>query len=233
MAAADEVNRLADRTLPDLDAAYDLFHHTEVVWDEFRLRVQAGYAITDTHAATRTTVTQDDLVRLAPTYARNHWAPFTLGRFVAIFELFLFDLLRVLLLLHPARLSNKNVDFATVLATPDRDAIIQAVVDRELNEVKYRRVRDWFVYLESAIHIGCPAAEEIERLAELKASRDVLEHNAGVANAVYLSKAGSRARYQLGDRIEVPDAYLREGWLLLRKVAMDVAAAVTGRLATP
>jgi len=40
------------------------------------------------------------------------------------------------------------VDVATVLNAPDRTAIVLTVVDRELNELKYERLADWFAYLD-------------------------------------------------------------------------------------
>ncbi len=87
------------------------------------------------------------------------------------------------------------------------------------------------MYLETALHVGRPTPDEVEALAELKASRDVLEHNAGVANATYLAKAGPRARARAGDRIEITDAYFQQSWSLVRAVADAVLAAAQARLA--
>ncbi len=67
----------------------------------------------------------------------------------------------------------------------------------------------------------------------MKATRDVLEHNAGVANAVYVAKAGPRARYKPGERVEVSDAYSRDAWKLIKKIVQDVSAAVVVRLSKP
>lgn len=77
--------------------------------------------------------------------------------------------------------------------------------------------------------LGCPTADEIERITEAKASRDVLIHNRGVASKTYVSKAGRFARYQEGEILDVPESYHRDMWELLRKVAADVSSAAVAK----
>ncbi len=97
-------------------------------------------------------------------------------------------------LLPPKSLMGRKVDFRTVLEAPDKDAITSFVVGKELNEILYERPAGWFAYLEDKAKLGCPSREEIDRLAEAKASRDALVRNRGVASSVYVSKAGGLAR---------------------------------------
>ena len=137
---------------------------------------------------------EQTLLRRKRDYIRGHLTRATFQHFVSLFEDFLFDLLRLWLAAHPHSLSRKQVELSVVLAAPDKDAITLTVVDRELNDLKYRRLADWFTYLDQLVHLGCPTADEIERLAETKASRDILVHNKGVVNATYLAKAGGRLR---------------------------------------
>jgi hypothetical protein len=83
--------------------------------------------------------------------------------------------------------------------------------------------------LNDRVKLGCPTEEQIERLTEVKASRDILIHNRGVVNATYLDKAGPRARYKLGQRLEIPEPYLRETWQLIRDVVGDLATAAIAK----
>jgi hypothetical protein len=103
------------------------------------------------------------------------------------------------------------------------------VVNKELNELLYERPASWFAYLERTAALGCPSADEIERIAEAKASRDVLIHSRGVANRIYESKAGNLARYRDGERIDIPEPYHHATWELLRKVVADLADAAIGK----
>jgi len=153
----------------------------------------------------------------------------TFQHFVALFEDFVFALLRCWLAAYPGSLSRKLVEVSAVLAAPDKRAIILTVVDKELNELKYERLADWFAYLERLTNLGRPAADEIRQLAEIKASRDVLVHNNGIANATYVSKAGTRARYREGERLEIPEQYHRASWEIITKVVRDVSAAAIGK----
>ena len=117
-----------------------------------------------------------------------------------------------------------------VLKAPDKSAIVLTVVDKELNELKYERLADWFVYLERLTNLGCPSADEIETLAEIKASRDILVHNNGIANATYVSKAGTQARYKDGERLEIPEQYHRASWETINKVLREVSGAAIAKV---
>jgi hypothetical protein len=73
--------------------------------------------------------------------------------------------------------------------------------------------------------LGCPSADHIERFAEIKATRDALVHNKGIANRVYIDKAMGRARFRDGDKIEVPATYHRDSWRLVKQIITDLADA--------
>jgi hypothetical protein len=148
MSVTEDLTSLAERANRDLNRVHDFFEHTQQVWRSFAAWVDEGNSLTSINPATGTTVTQEDLVKLSRPYVAEYLVPFTFQRFVSIFEGYVFDLLRVLLANDPRRLSRKQVDLATVLAAPDREAVVLAVIDRELNEVKYGKLRDWFAYLE-------------------------------------------------------------------------------------
>ena len=104
------------------------------------------------------------------------------------------------------------------------------VINRELNDILYDRPAGWFKYLEEKAKLGCPTPDEIERIAEVKASRDILVHNRSVANAAYIDKAGRLARCKDGQTLDIPEQYHRESWELLRKVVADLCNAAIAKL---
>jgi hypothetical protein len=53
-------------------------------------------------------------------------------------------------------------------------------IGKELNDVLYERPAEEFAYLEDKVKLDCPTMDKIDRIAEAKASRDVLIHNRGV-----------------------------------------------------
>ena len=174
--------------------------------------------------------TQAGLLVKVEGYVTEQLTEATFQQFILIFEYYFFDLLRLWLLAYPRNLMGKKVDFKVVLDAPDKDAITLEVVNKELNDVLYERPTGWFAYLEEKVKLGCPSADEVDRIAEAKASRDVLVHNRGIAGKTYVSKSGNLARYQEGERIEIAQHYHRETWELIRKVVSDISDAAIAKL---
>ena len=230
MALADDIGQLADHSAAALDAIHDYYTHTKESWRLLQQIFETeDRKFTIRNMTTGVVVNEQDLLGLSQRYVADYLASSTFQQFVSLFEDFFFDLLRLWLATYPFRLSNKQIEFGMVLEAPDKSAITLAVVDKELNELKYKRVKDWFEYLESIVDLGCPTPDEIEKIAEIKASRDILAHNKGVANAIYVSKAGNHARYKDGEQLEIPEHYHRESWQLIKKVAQDVSAAAINK----
>jgi hypothetical protein len=230
MAVTADLRAIAERTERELDAVHDFFEHSKIVWLSFKTYVDQGHKISAENPATGTRIDQDGLVRLARQYTREYLAVFTFRQFVSTFEAFLFDFLHRLLLHNPWQFSERQLDFGTVLRAASRDEIVSGVIQRQLNELRYEHLREWFAAVNKAVKLDCPAEDEIDALAEIKAARDILEHNAGVVNEIYRRKAGKKARYEVGDHVELEDAYQLESWRLIKKVVQDVASAAIGRL---
>jgi hypothetical protein len=230
MALADDIRALRDRVLADLNSAHDYYTDTTIAWDMVRQVIAAGQTFSVRNMITGTVTTQADLAAKASGYVAGQLAEATFQQFISIFENYFFDLLRLWLLAYPQNLFGRKVDFQAVWDAPDKDAITLLVVNRELNEILYERPAAWFAYLEDRAKLGCPTADEIDRIAEAKASRDVLVHNRGVAGKTYTSKAGTLARYKDGERIDVPEPYHRETWELLRKIIGDVSNAASAKV---
>jgi hypothetical protein len=229
MALADEIRRLRDRALAELHAAHDYYADTRVAWDIADQFILAGNTFRVQNTLTGSVTTHLDLPAKARLYVAGRLTAATFQDFVSIFEAFFFDLLRLWLLAYPQSLFGKKVDFRSVFEAPDKDAITLHVVNRELNELLYERPATWFAYLEDRVKLGSPTAEEVERIAEAKASRDVLVHGRGVVGKAYELKAGRFARYREGETMDLPELYHRETWELLCKVVADVSNGAAAR----
>jgi hypothetical protein len=229
MALAEDVRRLANRTISALDASHDYFTYTKRVWRLLEQVVKEGRHFNLQNRATRSRMSERDLVAKAPLYISDYLVTSTFQHFVLLFEEFFFDLLRLWLASYPHSLSKKQLEFSTVLKASDKAGIVLSVVDKELNELKYERLADWFAYLDRLVKLGCPTTGEIEKLAEIKASRDILVHNKGIANAAYVSKAGGRARYRDGEPLEVSEPYHLASWEMIKKVVSDISAAAIAK----
>src|SRR5947209_2660697 len=179
MPVTDDLQAIAERADRELDAVHDFFEHSKIVWRSFRVVVGEGHKVSAENPATGTRIDQDGLVRLAPQYTSEYLATFTFRQFVSAFEAFLFNFLHRLLLHNPWQFSEKQLDFGTVLKAASRDEIVSGLILKQLNELKYEQLREWFVAVNKALKLDCPTEDEIDALAEIKAARDILEHNAG------------------------------------------------------
>jgi hypothetical protein len=61
--------------------------------------------------------------------------------------------------------------------------------------------------MSKIVKLGCPTDDEIERIAEMTAARDLIIHNSGIVNKTYLDKAGTKARYAVGDQLVIERPY--------------------------
>jgi len=229
MPLADEIRALRDHVVADLNAVHDYYADTKVAWRIVRRAVSAGARFAVQNKVTGTVTTHESLAVKVSGYVVEQLAEATFQQIVSIFEDFFCQLLRLWLVAYPQGLAGRKVDFREVLDAPDKNAVILLVVDKEVNDVLYDRPAGWFAYLEKTVHLGCPTAEEIEHIAEAKASRDVLAHNRGIVNKIYLSKAGKLARGREGQRIQIPQNYHRETWELVRKVVTDISNAAIAK----
>ena len=215
MTLSNDIRVLRDRALGELNRAHDYYADTKSAWEIVENAVANGRKFSLTNDATGTVTTQAELVAKSGGYVKQQLAEATFQQFLSIYEIFFFDLLRLWLTAYPQNLSGKKVEFKAVLEATDKDAIVLLVVNKELNEVLYERPAGWFAYLEERAKLGCPTPDEISRVSEAKATRDVLTHNRGVATKSYEAKAKPLARYADGERIEVGEAYHRATWILL------------------
>jgi hypothetical protein len=182
MALSDDILTLPDQVLAELVAAHDYYTDTKIAWQMVHKMILAGHTVTFRNMTTGTVTTQVELATKARRYVTEQLPEATFQQFISVFEDFYFNLLRLWLTAYPQSLGKKTVDFKTILELPDKDAITGLVVRKELNEILYDRPTGWFAYLEDKAKLGCPTANEIERISEAKASRDVLVHNGGIAN---------------------------------------------------
>ena len=230
MTLSEEIQAIRDRALSDLNSAHDYYADTKDAWKLVKKVIADGQTFTLSNWVTGTTTTEAELVIKSRGYVSEQLIEATFQQFVTLFESFFFDLLRLWLTAYPQSLGGKKLDFKSVLEAADKDAITQLVVAKEVNEILYDRPSGWFAYLEDKVRLGCPSADEIGRIAEVKASRDVLVHGKGIAGAAYLAKAGKLARFREGERIEISEPYHRGAWELIRKVVADVSDAAVAKV---
>lgn len=245
MPLADDIQALRHRTLRDLVAAHAYSFEVEYYLGYLaghsagRLEGMAsalGFDVTPpapspvVNLVTGTVTTVEEFFARAPGYTSGYLAEATFQQFLTIFEAFVGDFLRLWLTAYPRSLGSKPLTLADALDAGDVPGVVRRVVDLEVFEVTYKSPRKLFEYVERRVGLAPPAAADTDRLAEAKATRDVLVHNRGVADAEYRKKAGPLARFAAGERIDVPQPYHQEVWELIRKVVTDLADGAVAKV---
>jgi len=247
MAIVDQLHELTIRKLNELTRAADYYTHSEAAWRLVQRHVRAGYKVRIQNVDTGTDIDGPALSVLSEGYISGYLAESLFQHYVSLFEDYTFALIGHWLMAYPQGIvgleadegddklkkTDKLVPMSFIIDNSDRDSILRAVIERELDRLKYRRLTAWFDYLNKRAKLGAPSRDQIERLAELKASRDVLAHNGGIVNQTYINKAGNKARYADGDRLEIKEPYLRESWLLIAEVVRQTSKAAISKFEKP
>jgi len=225
MTLAVDIEQCKAQALAALDLSHDFYAHSTLAWRSLQFDVKRGRKLAFRNLSTGSVIDQDNLLTKSQQYVTHYLASSTFQHFTGLFEDFLFDLMARWLLAYPASLNSRTVKLEIILRSPDNESVLRSVVDAELNDLKYKRMVEWFRFMDGLVVLKCPSPEEIERLSEVKASRDILVHNRGIVNAPYVSKSGGAARYKPGDRLEISEPYHRSSWELIRKIIIDIAEA--------
>jgi hypothetical protein len=165
-----------------------------------------------------------DLSQKARTYTTGYLAESTFLQFNAIFETFFFDLLEVWLFEYNHLLENRQFDVDIVRRSVDKNEILRFIVQDAVNKLKYENPRDWFKKrLNKYLRAQPLTDEQIDALAEIKASRDIIIHNQGIVNQTYLIKAATKARFSLDEQICISHDYHQDTLALLTQLIQTIS----------
>lgn len=152
-----------------------------------------------------------------------------LGTLIAHFESFLGQVIREILAEHPRKLlmslqgfqPQKDVPVGVVLDTDPEDAkddIVEWVIERTVTGLFYAAPK---VYIDYLTKIGgiVSGETEFDDYLEIKATRDLIVHNSGVINDVYLSKAGEKARGTAGQLAMIDQKYFNHSISILKRLS--------------
>ncbi len=129
------------------------------------------------------------------------------------------DILRAFLRADPRRLlidaAGKKIEFRAVVESGDYSELVEQMIATQLHDTSYLRPSQQIEYFEKVTGI-----EMDQRLAadwvEIKATRDILVHNDGIANEIYATKAAKKSRVAVGVPLPIDSAYFTHGALTMK-----------------
>ncbi len=139
MSIRDDIESLKDRSLKRLNHAHDYFNASKRTWRLLSTHVTAETKFSIKNEVTGSVTTFAELVDKSEGYISKELAEASFQQFIAIFEFWFFDLLRIWLAAYPQRMASRQLTFGDILEAPDNEAITQLVIDKELNELTYKK----------------------------------------------------------------------------------------------
>lgn len=128
-----------------------------------------------------------------------------------IMETMFGDLIRQLVMEFPEKIGSKrHIVMKDVLQASSLEDIYLKATDTLLNELSYKSPRDFATEAQSILSTNLLECSAYHSYIEMKATRDVLIHNKGIANEAYITKAGSHARTKVGLQLPVTQIYFLE-----------------------
>lgn len=127
---------------------------------------------------------------------------------VTIIEAWMSDCVRSVVTEFPQKLGkDKKIPLKTVLSCGDLESVYIAATDEFVRDLMYKSPKEYGEIAGNLLGVEFLAMPAYFKYIEIKATRDVMIHNKGVANDIYEGKAGTHARVKSGEEPPVTPAY--------------------------
>lgn len=116
---------------------------------------------------------------------------------------------------------DKSISLSQILESGSLDSLLEALISKRVLNVMYDRPLNYFKHLRVITGFEIPGSLQAAFL-EIKASRDVLVHNQGTVNALYLEKSGSSGRGKLNEKLVFDDKYFAMSMGVMKQIPIEI-----------
>lgn len=156
---------------------------------------------------------------------------------VAQVEAFIGDVLFEILSFDNRRLKTRvkgidhtsKIEVSDVIDASSRDEIISGIIQKELTSLFYAAPALQIEYFQSVTGVSL-SKDLIGHWLEIKATRDIIVHNSGIANSVYLKKADSYARAKDGDVLPMDEKYFAKAIASMKSLIGKASSVIQAEL---
>jgi hypothetical protein len=145
--------------------------------------------------------------QLVGQYKEFHNANYLMG-FVTFLESYINDAFGAILYVFPGKLENKSFTIERLTDMGSISRLINDEASKQLNELTYKSFKDIVQVAEKNFGVEKIDNELVEKLNEIKCTRDIYAHTSGHVNETYLRKTGNQRRAELGNKLPVDDDYI-------------------------
>ena len=120
----------------------------------------------------------------------------------------------------------KKIEVSEIIDCNDKEDIISLVIERDLTSIFYARPQKQKDYFQRVL--GVSVVEVLwNNWIEHKATRDIIVHNNGIINEMYLTKVKKEnARGNLGERIKVDKKYFDKSLADLKSLIGNISSTL-------
>lgn len=155
---------------------------------------------------------------------------------VSRFESFLNDVLRAFLSEYPGKLSvglkggesERQFPVSFIINSTTLAEAQSAVAESRLQRVFYAEPNDYLSYFESITGVVIPETLFLS-FVETKATRDLIIHNSGKVNDLYLRKSGKSARGKPGAIIPLNEDYFGKCISVMKSISGEINKQVSAK----
>ncbi|MGB7952737.1 MAG: hypothetical protein WCF23_02055 [Candidatus Nitrosopolaris sp.] len=141
---------------------------------------------------------------------------------IVIFEEFLSNTLTALFMKRREILksSGKNITDEQALQYTNLDELLDAIGKKEVDSIMGKDIDSLGKYLVDTFHFDVTQRKDWRKFKEFFYRRNIIVHNYGRPNSLYISKTGKNLRKD--DWLEIDERYLREAFNIFEKYALEI-----------
>ncbi|HWL53639.1 MAG TPA: hypothetical protein VNQ90_14470 [Chthoniobacteraceae bacterium] len=203
-----ELNQLTNWAF---DIAVNNVHEME--YSEINVTFPVGFNPDKTTINNTRTYNKEQLLLKYQFLAFNQLALNSLMQLVTIVEAMLSDIVRVVVARYPQKLGAKrNISIQSILEATSLEEVHLRATDALLNDLSYKSPTELAESMKQLLSLNLLECPAFHSYVEIKATRDIFVHNRGIANDVYMRKAGSHARVKPHMSLPVNTHYFLESY---------------------
>lgn len=181
--------------------------------EEIEVTFPVGYNPNKTTISSTRTYRKEQLLSKYQFLAFHQLSINALMQLVTLIETMLGDVVRAVVMRYPQKLGGKrSVPLQTVLESTSLEEVHIRATDAFLNELAYKSPAEFSESMQQLLSVNLLECPAFHRYMEIKATRDIFVHNGGIANDVYMRKAGSHTRVKSGVALPADIQYFLESY---------------------
>lgn len=118
--------------------------------------------------------------------------------------------------------SDRNVSLKDILESDNKEDILDNVINKQISGIFYSKPKDLFTYLKDCFKFKIPEDAQKDFI-EIKATRDILIHNNGLINSIYIQKAGNLSRGKVDSKIPLDSEYIGNCLRVCKKIIGSIS----------